>query len=62
MKLSPVVSESDELIRAIEDDVIRHDDNWTLDSLDTEQLEQDWQHIVHDIRQDPNWSDLDNTE
>ena len=53
MTLSPVVSESDELIQAIEEDVIRHDDNWTLEATpDTETLEQSWD----DILREPEWS------
>ena len=56
MKLSPVTSESDELIQAIEEDITRHDDNWTLEvTPDTERLEQDWSRIQQDIEKDPEW-------
>lgn len=57
MELSPISSESDELIQAIEDDIIRHDDNWTLEvTPDTERLEQDWSRIQKDVERDPTWA------
>lgn len=49
MQLSPVISEPDELIRAIEEEAIRHDDNWTLEaSPDSDQLDQSWDAILRD--------------
>lgn len=63
MKLSPVTSESDELIQAIEDDITRHDDNWTLEvTPDTERLEQDWSRIQQDIEHDPEWVNFSEDE
>lgn len=56
MQLSAVRTESDELIQEIENDIARHDDNWTLEvTPDTERLEQDWERIQKDIEHDPEW-------
>lgn len=56
MELSPITTEPDELIQAIESDVTLHDDNWTLEvTPDTERLEQDWERIQQDIEHDPEW-------
>ncbi len=61
MQLSPVTSDDDELIEAIENSIIVHDDNWTLEAVpDTEQLERDWSRIQQDIEQDPEWFKFDN--
>ena len=60
MQLSPVLSDTDELIQAIEDEIVRHDDNWTLDvSPDTKKLEQDWAAIQQDIEHDSEWFKFD---
>ncbi len=49
MQLSPVVSDSDELIQAIEEESIRHDNNWTLEAApDSDQLDQSWDAILRD--------------
>lgn len=56
MQLSPVLSEADELIQAIERDAEIHEDNWTLETTpDTESLEKDWSQIHLDIQRDPDW-------
>lgn len=56
LELSPVTNEDDELIQAIENQVIDHDDNWTLDPVpDSGELEREWTAIVDDIEHDPEW-------
>lgn len=60
MQLSPVLSDTDELIQAIEDEIVRHDDNWMLEvTPDTEKLEQGWAAIQQDIEHDPKWFKFD---
>lgn len=53
LELSPVVSEDDELIQAIEQDA--NYDQWNLESIDTEQLHNFWAGVQQDIANDPEW-------
>ncbi len=63
MQLSPVVSDGDELLEAIENAARVHDDDWQLEAtLDTDRLERDWSRIEDDIRHDPEWVWLSNDE
>lgn len=55
--LSPVASDSDELIEAIEYD--HHDSSWTLDRTpDVRQLDEFWTHVEDDLKKDPTWFDF----
>ncbi len=52
LHLSPVVSDVDELIQAIEAD----NDVWQLDAVpDTNALDQFWSGVEDDIKHDPSW-------
>lgn len=54
LELSPVVSEDNELIRAIEE--AAEYDTWTLSSVpDSEKLQQFWNSVEDDIANDPEW-------
>lgn len=54
LEFSPVLSEDDELIQAIEEDANR--DVWTLSPApDTEQLASFWTSVEQDIHSDPEW-------
>ena len=58
--LSPVMSEDDELVQAIEGDVERRDDNWQLTTgPDTAELETFWRNVEDDIAHDPTWQSFD---
>lgn len=57
--LSPVSSDGDELIEAIERD--HQQANWTLDSTpDVQQLDEFWTHVEDDLKKDPDWFDFAN--
>lgn len=52
LHLSPVVSDADELIQAIEAD----NDVWQLEAMpDTNALDQFWTGVEDDIKHDPTW-------
>lgn len=53
LQFSPIPSEDNELIQAIEQDA-RYD-QWNLESLDTEQLNRFWSSVQDDIANDPEW-------
>lgn len=54
LELSPVVSENDELIQAIETEQAA--DNWQLSSTpDVQELEQFWTGVTDDLEKDPEW-------
>lgn len=54
LELSPVQSESDELIMAIE--TAHADDNWTLENTpDVAGLDDFWTHVEEDLKKDPGW-------
>lgn len=56
MQLSPVVSDGDELLEAIDNTINDHDDNWRLEPTpDTDELEEGWRRISDDIAHDPEW-------
>ncbi len=57
LTLSPVESDGDELIEAIEHD--HEAENWTLDrSPDVQGLEDFWTHVEEDLKKDPGWFDF----
>ena len=52
LHLSPVVSDNDELIQAIEAD----NDVWQLEAVpDTNALDQFWTGVEDDLKHDPSW-------
>lgn len=54
LELSPVVSENDELIQAIE--TAHDDDNWQLTGTpDVQQLDEFWTGVTEDLEKDPEW-------
>ena len=54
LELSPVASENDELIMAIEQDHAA--DNWTLENTpDVASLDDFWTHVEEDLKKDPEW-------
>lgn len=56
MELSRPAEDSDELARAISNDPEDHDNNWELtDHPDTTELEQYWEKVEEDIKNDPEW-------
>lgn len=60
MQLSPISSDEDELVRAVDADPDDHDDNWELnDRPDTAELEQFWTSVEEDVRKDPTWFTFD---
>lgn len=60
LAMSPVLSEDDELIEAIDGEKQTHDDNWTLDPVpDTDELSQYWNTVESDIENDPEWIKFD---
>ena len=55
LEFSPVPSEDNELIQAIEQAAKR--DQWTLSATpDTEQLHDFWSNVQDDLADDPSWS------
>ena len=53
LRLSPVRSEDDELIHAIEDPI---NDIWRLEATpDTRELNQFWTGVEEDLKHDPTW-------
>lgn len=60
LAMSPIVSEDDELIEAIDNSVRNSDDNWTLDATpDTDELSRYWKAVEDDIENDPEWIKFD---
>ena len=54
LELSPVVSEKDELIEAI--DAARAEDTITLENVpDVRQLDEFWTGVTEDLEKDPTW-------
>lgn len=53
LQLSPVMSDSDELIQAIEDE--HRKDNWQLDATDAQSLDEFWTGVENDLKKDPGW-------
>lgn len=53
LRFSPVVSEDDELIHAIED---AHEESWQLEPTpDSHSLTEFWSGVEEDIAKDPQW-------
>ena len=53
LALSPVSTEEDELIQAIESS---HEEQWELEPTpDARQLDQFWSGVEQDLKQDPTW-------
>lgn len=56
LAMSPIVSEKDELIEAIDSSRDARDDNWILDATpDTDELSKYWKTVEEDIENDPEW-------
>lgn len=57
MELSPVpISDGDELARAIDNDVVDHDNAWQLvERPDPDSLTRFWTTVEADVAQDPEW-------
>lgn len=55
MQLSPVAADDDELSAAIINDPVDHDNNWVLGDPDSQELEQYWQRVEDDVKNDPEW-------
>ncbi|HTK39690.1 MAG TPA: hypothetical protein VL362_02390 [Patescibacteria group bacterium] len=56
LQMSPILSEDDELIEAIDNQTDANDDNWSLEPVpDTIELTKYWQTVEHDIAKDPEW-------
>ncbi len=54
--LSPVPSEDDSLIQAIENSYIERGDNWVLSHVpDVQELESFWEKVQNDLYRDPEW-------
>lgn len=53
LQFSPIPSEDNELIQAIERDATY--DQWNLESIDSEQLDRFWSSVEQDIASDPEW-------
>jgi hypothetical protein len=53
LQLSPVTSDNDELIQAIEDE--HRKDSWQLDATDAEGLVEFWAGVEEDLKKDPEW-------
>ena len=59
MQLSPVTSESDELIVAIEQGGQNSESKWVLDgSQDVGELATFWAGVESDLKKDPDWFDF----
>ena len=57
LELSPVRSEGDELIEAIEH--YQDEANWTLDNTpDVQGLDEFWTTVEDDLKKDPDWFDF----
>ena len=60
LALSPVVSEEDELLQAIEQG---HEEPWQLDPTpDATELGEFWDGVQQDLRNDPTWFDFADDE
>ncbi len=56
MQFVPVVDDGDELTEAINSDPTVHDDQWRLQERpDTSELEQYWDAVETDVKNDPKW-------
>lgn len=56
LAMSPILSEDDELIEAIDRSREVRDDNWILDATpDTDELSNYWNAVERDIENDPEW-------
>lgn len=53
MQLSPVESDADELIQAIEEE--HRKDSWQLDATDAQSLDEFWTGVENDLKHDPEW-------
>ncbi len=53
LQLSPVESDSDELIAAIEEEHRQY--NWQLDDTDASSLDDFWTSVEEDLKKDPGW-------
>lgn len=63
MQLSPVPVDDDELSRAIADDTVLRDNNWELSERpDAVQLDEFWNEVQQDVRQDPEWFSVTGAE
>lgn len=61
MQLSRVVADGDELTQAIVNDPVDHDNNWILtERPETGELEQYWENVEADIKNDPSWVSFTN--
>lgn len=60
MQLSSEEPENDELIEAINEEAVMHDDEWKLEERpDTKELTQYWNKVEDDIEHDPQWIQVD---
>lgn len=63
MQLSPVMADDDELSQAIENDTSARDNNWELNERpDALQLDAFWNEVQQDVRKDPEWFSVTETE
>lgn len=63
MKLSSAESEKDELIEAITTDTTSHDDDWQLSERpDTQELDEYWDKVEDDVRHDPEWKQISESD
>lgn len=63
LALSPVPSEDDPLIQAIDNSYIEKDDNWTLSNTpDVQELEGFWGRVQEDLSNDPEWFKFDDQD
>lgn len=63
LQLSPPEAENDELIEAIDEEMLQHDDDWQLSERpDTKELTQYWEKVEDDIQHDPEWIQVDENE
>lgn len=56
MQFAPVTDDGDELTQAIQEDPASHDDDWQLEERpDTSTLEEYWETVETDVKNDPKW-------
>ena len=63
LEFSKPEPENDELIEAINDEVEVNDDDWQLvERPDTKELVQYWDKVEDDVRHDPEWKNISESD
>ncbi len=63
MQFTTVKDDSDELTKAIVNDVQEHDDTWTLtERPDSKALNEFWDEVEDDIKHDPQWQKISESD